>query len=117
MKGEVFVSYNADKIIDQRNTDNYASEYLNTISLSSLPLYLPKLKFSATVILLCNLNLSTKIYNGTHLHIVCISQRVIECEILAHNHTGNMVFISHILLESPSTTDLLFDIQRTQFYF
>src|SRR5438552_16183907 len=87
-------------IIDQENANNYASEYLNTINLSSLPPHLLKLKVSAAVILLCNLSPSTGMCNGTHLRVVRISQRVIECEILAGKHAVNMVFIPRIPLAS-----------------
>ena len=82
MRGELFASYSADKIIDQEDADNYASEYLNTINLSSLPPHLLKLKVGAAVILLRNLSPSTGMCNGTRLRVVRISQRVIECEIL-----------------------------------
>jgi hypothetical protein len=115
MRGEVFASYSADKIIDQEDADNYASEYLNTINLSNLPPHELKLKVGAPVILLRNLSPSTGMCNGTHLRIVQISQRVIECEILAGKHAGNMVFIPRIPLASSSTSDLPFDFQRTQF--
>ena len=115
MRGEVFASYSADKIVDQEDADNYASEYLNTINLSSLPPHLLKLKVGASVILLRNLSPSTGMCNGTRLRVVRISQRVIECEILAGKHAGNMVFIPRIPLASSSTADLPFDFQRTQF--
>src|SRR5438552_17980966 len=78
MRGELFASYSADKIINQENADNYASECLNTINLSSLPPHLLKLKVGAAVILLRNLSPSTGMSNGTRLHVVRISQRVIE---------------------------------------
>ena len=115
MRGERFASYSADTIIDQEDADNYASEYLNTINLSSLPPHLLKLKVGAAVILLRNLSPSTGLCNGTRLRVVRISQRVIECEILAGKHAGNMVFIPRIPLASSSTADLPFDFQRTQF--
>ena len=115
MRGEVFASYSADKIVDEQDADNYASEYLNTINMSSLPPHLLKLKVGAAVILLRNLSPSTGLCNGTRLRVVWISQRVIECEILAGKHAGNMVFIPRIPLASSSTTDLPFDFQRTQF--
>ena len=51
MRGELFTSYSADKIIDQQDADNYASEYLNTINLSNLPPHELKLKIGASVIL------------------------------------------------------------------
>jgi len=44
-----------------------------------------------------------------------ISQRVVECEILAGRHAGNIVFISQIPLSPSSTADLPFDFRRTQF--
>ena len=109
MRGEVFASYNADKIIDQENADNHASEYLNTINLASLPPHLLKLKVGATVILLRNLSPSTRICNGTRLHVVRIRQRVIEYEILAGQHAGIIVFIPRIPLASSSAANLPFD--------
>jgi len=115
MPGEALISYSADRIVDQEDAEDYASEYLNTINLSSLPLHLLKLKVGAAVILLRNLSPSTGMCNGTRLRVVQISQRVIECEILAGKHAGNMVFIPRIPLASSSTSDLPFDFQRTQF--
>jgi len=115
MRGEVFASYSADKIVDEEDADNYPSEYLNTINLSSLPPHLLKLKVGAPLILLRNLSPSTGLCNGTRLRVVRISQRVIECEILAGKHAGNMAFIPRIPLASSSTADLPFDFQRTQF--
>jgi hypothetical protein len=115
MRGDPFTSYSADKIVDQENTEHYASEYLNTINLSSLPPHELNLKVGAPVILLRNLSPSTGLCNGTRLKIIRISQRVIECEILAGKHAGNTVFIPRIPLASSSTSDLPFDFQRTQF--
>jgi len=115
MRGDAVTSYSADKIVDQENAEHYASEYLNTINLSSLPPHELKLKVGAPVILLRNLSPSTGLCNGTRLKVIRISQRVIECEILAGKHAGNIVFIPRIPLASSSTSDLPFDFQRTQF--
>jgi DNA helicase Pif1, 2B domain len=73
MRGEVF-PHNVDKIVDQEVVDNYASEYLNTINLSSLPPHLFMLKVGAVVILLRNLNPLTRLCDGTRLRVVQISQ-------------------------------------------
>jgi ATP-dependent DNA helicase PIF1 len=70
MRGEIFASYSADKIIDQEDADNYASEYLNTINLSSLPPHLLKLKVGAAVILLRNLSPSTGLCSEGHFDSV-----------------------------------------------
>jgi hypothetical protein len=97
------------------STDNYTSEYLNIINLSSLPPHLLKLKVYAVVIFLRNLSPSTGMCNGTRLRVVRISQRIVECDILAGKHAGTMIFIPRIPLVSSSTTDIPFDFQRTQF--
>jgi ATP-dependent DNA helicase PIF1 len=86
-----------------KDADNYASEYLNTINMSSLPQHLLKLKVGAAIILLRNFSPSTGLCNGTRLRVVWISQGVIECEILASKHAGIMVFIPRIPLASSST--------------
>ena len=41
-----------DKIVDQEDAENYASEYLNAINLSSLPPHLFKLKVGAAIAIL-----------------------------------------------------------------
>src|SRR5947207_9235658 len=63
IRGEVFASYSADKIGDEEEADNYTSEYLNMINLSSLPPHLLKLKVSEAVILLRNLSPSIGLWN------------------------------------------------------
>ena len=115
MRDEVFVSYNIDKIINQENIDNYISEYLNIINLSNLPSHLFKLKIDTIVILLRNLSSSTGMCNETYLHVVQISQRVIEYEILVDKYAEIMIFIPHISLIFFFISDLSFDFQRTQF--
>ena len=85
MRDEVFVSYSGDKIVDEQDADNYPSEYLNTINMSSLPPHLLKLKVGAVVILLRNLSPSTGLCNGTRLRVTRINQRIIECESLPVN--------------------------------
>ena len=113
MRDEVFVSYNIDKIINQENIDNYISEYLNIINLSNLPSHLFKLKIDTIVILIRNLSSSTGMCNETYLHVVQISQRVIEYEILVDKYAEIMIFISHISLIFFFISDLPFDFQQT----
>jgi ATP-dependent DNA helicase PIF1 len=83
--------------------------------MSSLPPHLLKLKVGAPVILLRNLSPSTGLCNGTRLRVVRISQRVVECEILAGKYACNMIFIPRIPLESSTAADLPFNFKRTQF--
>ena len=115
MNGEVFTSYNVDKVIDDRDAEIYAIEYLNTVNLSNLPPHKLKLKIGATVILLRNLSPSIELCNETRLHITRINQRIVECEILGDKYTDNMIMIPRIPLSPSSIKDLSFDFRRTQF--
>ena len=115
MNGEVFTSYSADKVVDEGDAETYATEYLNTVNLSNLPPHQLKLKIGAPVILLRNLTPCTGLCNGTRLRVACISQRVVQCEILGGKYAGNMVIIPRIPLSPSSTADLPFEFRRTQF--
>ena len=115
MTGELFTSYSADILVDEGDAETYATEYLNTINLPTLPPHELKLKIGTPVILLCNLSQSTGLCNGTHLRIAHISQRVVECQILSGKYTNNMVMIPRILLSPSSTAELPFEFRRTQF--
>src|SRR5437762_5052336 len=108
MNGEVFTSYSADKVVDDEDAETYATEYLNTVNLSNLPPHELKLKIGAPVILLRNLSPSTGLCNGTCLRVACISQRVVECEILGGKYAGNIVIILRIPLLPSSTVYLPF---------
>ena len=115
MTGELFTSYSADTLIDEQDAETYATEYLNTINLPTLPPHELKLKIGAPVILLRNLSQPTGLCNGTRLRVARISQRVVECEILGGKYAGNIVMIPRIPLAPSSTADLPFEFRRTQF--
>ena len=74
MNDEVFISYNIDKMMNEKNVKIYIIEYLNIINLSNLSSYELKLKIDAIVILLRNLSSSIKLYNEIYLHITHINQ-------------------------------------------
>ena len=114
MNDEVFTSYSVDKVVADEDAEIYVTEYLNTVNLSNLPPHELKLKIGAPVNLLHNLNPSIRLCNGTRLHVVRISKRVVECEILGDKY-GNMVIIPRIPLSPSSIANLSFEFRRTQF--
>ena len=117
MTGELITSYSTDTLVDEGDAETYATEYLNTINLPTLPPHELKLKIKigAPVILLRNLSQSTGLCNGTRLCVAHISQRVVECQILSGKYINNMVMIPRILLSPSSTAELPFEFRRTQF--
>ena len=74
MNDEVFILYNIDKMMNEKNVKSYMIEYLNTINLSNLSSHELKLKIDAIVILLCNLSSFIELCNKTYLHVTYISQ-------------------------------------------
>ena len=74
MNDEVFILYNIDKMMNEKNVKSYMIEYLNTINLSNLSSHELKLKIDAIVILLRNLNSFIELCNKTHLHVTRINQ-------------------------------------------
>ncbi len=65
-------------------------------------------------LLLCNLNQSIRLCNGTRLIVKRLGQRVIEAEIITGNNVGKLVFIPRIIM-SPFGTDWPFVLRRRQF--
>ena len=74
MNDKVFISYNVDKIINEKNVKIYITKYLNIINFSNLSSYELKLKIDAIIILLYNLNSFIELCNEIYFHITHINQ-------------------------------------------
>ena len=74
MNNKVFILYNIDKMINEKNMKIYIIEYFNIINFSNLFSYKLKLKIDAIVILLYNFNSFIKLCNKIYLHIIHINQ-------------------------------------------
>ena len=73
MNNKVFILYNVNKIINEKNMKIYIIEYLNIINLSNFLLYKLKFKIDIFIILLHNLNLFIELYNEIYLYITYIN--------------------------------------------
>ena len=74
MNDKVFILYNIDKMMNEKNMKIYIIKYLNIINFSNLSSYKLKLKIDAIIILLHNLNSFIKLCNEIYLHIIYINQ-------------------------------------------
>jgi ATP-dependent DNA helicase PIF1 len=92
----------------------YPVEFLNTLQFSSIANHELELKVGVPILLLCNLNQSIGLCNGTRLIVKKLGQHVIEAEIITGNNVGKRVFIPRIIM-SPSRTDWPFVLRRRQF--
>ena len=108
----------SDSVIQESGAfdESMPTEYLNTISISGMPLHKTMLKIGCPIILLRNLDYSAGLCNGTRLIIMRMAEQVIEAKILTGSHAGETVFIPRISLDSnQSSTKLHFTLRRRQF--
>ena len=94
MHDKVFIFYNIDKMINDKDIEIYIIEYLNIINLSNLSSHELQLKVDVSIILLHNLSLFIELCNKIYFHIAYINQRIIEYEILSDKYIDNMIMIS-----------------------
>jgi len=92
----------------------YPMECLNTLQFSDIANHKLKFKVGVPILLLCNLNQSIGLCNGTKLIVKRLGQCVIEVEIIIGNNVGKRVFIPRIIM-SPSGIDWPFVLRRRQF--
>jgi hypothetical protein len=76
----------------------YPVEFLNTLQFSGIANHKLELKVGVLILLLCNLNQSIGLCNGTKLIVKRLGHRVIEAEIITRNNVGKRVFIPYIIM-------------------
>jgi hypothetical protein len=89
-------------------------EFLNSITLASMPPHHLALKVGILVILLRNLDAASRLCNGTCLIIWRMAQRLIITEIIGGAHAGNIVNILRITMIA-NNSKWPFTSQRHQF--
>ena len=73
MNDKVFILYNIDKMMNEKNMKIYITEYLNIINFSNLFSHELKLKIDIFIILLYNLSSLIELYNEIYLYIIYIN--------------------------------------------
>ena len=100
------------------NTDDFSqefpSEFLNTINLPGMPPHKLVLKIGMPVMLLRNLDQKQGHCNGVKYVIINMAEHVIEVMSISGSNPGSKLFIPRITLISSSAT-LPFTIRRKQF--
>lgn len=122
MSGEEHVFYSADSIITESGADTLANdvppvptEFLRSITSSSLPPGELHLKIGCPLILLRNLAPTQGLCNGTRLVVTRVSERVLEVQILGGKHHGSIAFIPRISVIPTDTREVPFKFRRRQF--
>ena len=118
LSGDSMTYLSVDTALDEGGNPEYnlyPQEYLNTITLSGMPVHSITLKVGCPIILLRNLDPSVGLCNGTRLMVTALRSRVIEAKILSGTHAGNPAFIPRIVLVTASSSPLPFRLRRRQF--
>jgi len=79
-----------------------------------VPSHTISLRIGTPIMLLCNLNLSAGLCNGTRLIVTQLAERVIEAQIIIGSFIGNRVFIPRIVFPI-NDAKCPFTIKRRQF--
>ena len=90
------------------------AEFLNSITVSGLPLSHLTLKVGSPLMLLCNLDPSNGLCNGAHLILTRFKPHFLECRIISGVGYGNTVLIPRISLE-PSAENIPVKFRHHQF--
>ncbi|KAM3281828.1 hypothetical protein P3S67_027475 [Capsicum chacoense] len=108
----ICMSDHAFTCLDQVHTP----EFLNSIKCLGISNHSITLKVGIPVMLLRNIDNSSRLCNGTRLVITRLGNRVIEAKVLSGNMAGEKVFIARMTL-TPSDVKIPFKFQRWQFLF
>lgn len=103
----------ADSVKGSDNANQYPVEYLNSINSGSLPPSQLKVKRGVPLMLLCNLDPGQGLCNGTRLHLIHMTNRVLHVRILTGPCAGNLAFIPRITVTTEK--ELPFALHRRQF--
>ncbi|XP_071699712.1 uncharacterized protein [Rutidosis leptorrhynchoides] len=93
---------------------SYPVEFLNKLNFSGVPPHKLKLKIGQPVMLLCNINPSAGLCNGTRLIITEFQKFVLYARVINDSHIGTMAIIPRIVLTSTESK-WPFIMQRIQF--
>ena len=113
LPGQTHVLLSADSV-ELNQAALFPTEFLNSITLTSLPPHRLYLKEYASIILLRSLDPTQGMCNGSRLTVRAFLNHVIDAEIATGIHRGKRVFIPRILM-MPSETDFPFVLKRKQF--
>ncbi|XP_072088107.1 uncharacterized protein [Arachis hypogaea] len=110
--------YSSDKACETEPANDISAsihtpEFLNTIKCSGVPNHELTLKVGTPIMLLCNIDHTAGLCNGTRLVITKLGKHVLEARSLSGANSGQKVFIPRMTL-TPSDHRIPFKFQRRQ---
>ncbi|XP_013723556.1 uncharacterized protein LOC106427374 [Brassica napus] len=112
-----YYSYDSFEVSETQSNQNdtlYAIEYLHSMEFPGLSSHKLTLKVGSPIMLMCNINQTKGLCNGTRMILTHIGERVLKADIITGSHIGNEVLIPRIIL-LQGDTQLPFTLRRRQF--
>ncbi|KAH1087101.1 hypothetical protein GLYMA_07G160600v4 [Glycine max] len=109
-----FDSIDKSETSEDSHFQSITTEFLNSLTTSSLPTHSIKLKIGSPIMFLRNLNQNQGLCNGTRLVVTKMAKHVIAAEIISGKNIGLTVYIPRISM-SPSQSPWPFKLLRRQF--
>ena len=113
-KGNLMVYRSADTVVDPNEATKYPQEFLNSVSLSSIPPHILELRPGTPIMLLHNLDPGNGHVNGARYFVKQLKSSVIIAELAIGPYKGNQLMIPRIPFK-PEDKTLPFEFTRKQF--
>jgi hypothetical protein len=106
------VYYSADSVVHGEQHGIYPTEFLKTLSFSSVPPHELHLQEDCPIILLHNM--TNGLANGTRFIVIQLMQHVIEAEVTTSPAKGQRVFIPWLSITPSNTERMPFTLRHRQ---
>ncbi len=114
LTGQQKVYLSCDKVRNDEEAHKFPTEFLNSISLPSMPPHKLVLKPGAPIMLIRNLNPSKGHVNGARYYVKAMKSRVIHAQLATGAHKGEDLLIPRIFFH-PRDKSIPFEMERRQF--
>ncbi len=114
LSGEEQVYLSCDKVRNEEEAHRFPTEFLNSISLPSIPPHKLTLKLGAPIMLLRNLNPAKGHVNGARYYVKALKSRMIHAQLASGAFKGEDLLIPRIFFH-PRDKSIPFEMERKQF--
>ncbi|XP_071699544.1 uncharacterized protein [Rutidosis leptorrhynchoides] len=115
----VYYSSSSDSLTPDEENDTFAQqpyspEILNGLKVPGVPNHKLVLKRGVPIMLLCNMDQSKGLCNGTRLLVERLGEHTIEARIITGHYFGSLTYIARMMI-APTDKKIAVKFQRRQF--